>query len=448
MPIAEQTSSSSSSTAFDLAWVRSQFPALAQTVNGHPAVFLDGPGGTQVPQQVIDAIADYLARNNANTGGAYQTSRNTDRMVAEARAAMGDFLNCDADEIVFGANMTSLTFAMSRAIGRELGPGDEIVLTLLDHDANFSPWKALEEKGAVIRTVKFNQADCTLDMLDLAAKIKPEDRTRLVAVGYASNAVGTINDVAEVVRLARQAGALSYIDAVHYAPHGPIDVRALDCDFLVCSTYKFFGPHLGVLYGKREHLKRLHPYKVRPNTNNIPNCWEWGTLNHEGIAGIKPCVGYWEELGRRVEAWLTPSETRQAASLQEGRANPAVTTRRAAILAAHEATHRHERKMMEKTIAGLLAIPGLKLYGITDPQRFENRGATFAIRIEGHTPLELATKLGERGFFTWDGNYYALNLTEQLDVERLGGFLRIGLVHYNTMKEVERLLAALREIVG
>ena len=428
MPIAEQTSSSSSSTAFDLAWVRSQFPALAQTVNGHPAVFLDGPGGTQVPQQVIDAIADYLARNNANTGGAYQTSRNTDRMVAEARAAMGDFLNCDADEIVFGANMTSLTFAMSRAIGRELGPGDEIVLTLLDHDANFSPWKALEEKGAVIRTVKFNQADCTLDMRDLAAKIKPEDRTRLVAVGYASNAVGTINDVAEVVRLARQAGALSYIDAVHYAPHGPIDVRALDCDFMVCSTYKFFGPHLGVLYGKREHLKRLHPYKVRPNTNNIPNCWEWGTLNHEGIAGIKPCVDYWEKLGRR--------------------ANPAVTTRRAAIMAAHQAIHRHERQMMEKMIAGLLAIPGLKLYGITDPRRFENRCATFAVRIEGHTPLELATKLGERGFFTCDGNYYALNLTEQLDVERLGGFLRIGLVHYNTTEEVERLLEALREIVG
>ena len=428
MPIAEQTSSSSSSTAFDLAWVRSQFPALAQTVNGHPAVFLDGPGGTQVPQRVIDAIADYLARNNANTGGAFHTSRNTDRMVAEARAAMGDFLNCDADEIVFGANMTSLTFAMSRAIGRELGPGDEIVLTLLDHDANFSPWKALEEKGAVIRAVKFNQADCTLDMHDLAAKIKPSDRTRLVAVGYASNAVGTINDVAEVVRLARQAGALSYIDAVHYAPHGLIDVRALDCDFLVCSTYKFFGPHMGVLYGKREHLKKLHPYKVRPNSDNIPNRWEWGTLNHECIAGIKACVDYWEALGRRV--------------------NPAVATRCAAIIAAHEAIHDHERKMTEKMVAGLLAIPGLKLYGITDPRRFEERCATFVVRIVGHTPLELATKLGERGFFTWDGNYYALNLTEQLDVERLGGFLRIGLVHYNTMEEVERLLAALREIVG
>jgi len=379
-----------------------------------------------VPQRVIDAIADYLSRNNANSGGAYHTSRNTDRMIADARSAMGDFLNCDADEIVFGPNMTTLTFAMSRALSRELRPGDEIVLTLLDHDANFSPWKALEEKGVVIRTVKFNEADCTLDMQDLAAQIG--DRTRLVAVGYASNAVGTINNVVEVVRLARQAGALSYIDAVHYAPHGPIDVRTLDCDFLVCSTYKFFGPHMGVLYGKREHLKRLRPYKVRPNTDNIPNCWEWGTLNHECIAGIKACVDYWEELGRR--------------------ANPVVTTRRAAILAAHQAIHEHERKMTEKMISGLLAIPGLKLYGISDPQRLENRCATFVVRIDPHTPLELATKLGERGFFTWDGNYYALNLTEQLNVERQGGFLRIGLAHYNTMEEVERLLAALREIVN
>jgi cysteine desulfurase family protein (TIGR01976 family) len=437
MPIAEQASSSP--IALDLTWVRSQFPALAQTVSGHPAVFLDGPGGTQVPQQVIDAIADYLSRNNANTGGAYLTSRNTDRMLAEARSAMGDFLNCDADEIVFGPNMTTLTFAMSRAIGRDLEPGDEIVLTLLDHDANFSPWKALEERGVVIRTVKFNEDDCTLDMRDLAAKIGA--RTRLVAVGYASNAVGTINNVAEVVRLARQAGALSYIDAVHYAPHGPIDVRGLDCDFLVCSTYKFFGPHMGVLYGKREHLKRLHPYRIRPNTGNIPNCWEWGTLNHECIAGIRACVDYWEELGRRVETGL-------ATSLLEVRAQPALTARRSAILAAHEAIHQHERKMMERMIAGLLAIPGLKLYGISDPQRFENRCATIAVRIEGHTPLELATKLGERGIFTWDGNYYALNVTEQLDVERLGGFLRIGLVHYNTMEEVERLLAALREMVG
>jgi cysteine desulfurase family protein (TIGR01976 family) len=421
MPTLEQTPSA----ALDLVWVRAQFPALAQTVNGQPAVFLDGPGGTQVPQRVIDAMADYLARDNANTGGAYVTSRNTDRMIAHARAGMADFLNCDADEVVFGPNMTTLTYAMSRAIGRKLGLGDEIVLTLLDHDANFSPWKALEEKGVTIRTVDFSPADCTLDMHDLARKIT--SRTRLVAVGYASNAVGTINNVAEVVRLARQVGALSYLDAVHYAPHGTIDVRALDSDFLVCSTYKFFGPHMGVLYGKREHLKRLRPYKVRPNTDNIPNCWEWGTLNHESIAGIKGCVDYWEELGRR--------------------AKPTVRTRREAIVAAHEAIYPHERAMTEKMIAGLLAIPGLKLYGISDPRRFDHRCATIVVRIEGHTPLELATKLGERGFFTWDGNYYALNVTEQLDVERLGGFLRVGLVHYNTMEEVGRMLAALREIV-
>src|SRR5271165_171681 len=421
MPITETPAA-----ALDLTHIRAQFSSLAQTVNGHPAVFFDGPGGTQVPQRVIDAISDYLRRNNANTCGAYATSRNTDAMLAEARAAMADFLNCDADEIVFGPNMTTLTFAMSRALGRDLRPGDEIVLTLLDHDANFSPWKTLEEKGVVIRAVKFNSDDCTLDMHDLASKIGKQ--TRLVAVGYASNAVGTINDVAEVVRLTRQAGALSYIDAVHYAPHGPMDVHVLDCDFLVCSTYKFFGPHMGVLYGKREHLKKFRPYKVRPNTDNIPNCWEWGTLNHECIAGIKACVDYWEDLGRHAQ--------------------PAATTRRAAILAAHEAIHGHERKLTEKSITGLLAIPGLELYGISDPRRFENRCATFVVRIEGHTPLELSTKLGERGFFTWDGNYYALNLTEQLDVERLGGFLRIGLAHYNTMEEVERLLAALREIVG
>jgi len=413
-------------TSIDLDWVRSQFPSLAQSVSGHPAVFFDGPGGTQVPQRVIDAVANYLSTDNANTGGAYATSRNTDQMIAEARSAMGDFLNCAPEEVVFGPNMTTLTYAMSRAIGRELGPGDEIVLTLLDHDANFSPWKALEERGVTIRAAAFNRADCTLDMNDLASKMNSQ--TRLVAVGYASNAVGTINDVAAVVRMAKQAGALSYIDAVHYAPHGTIDVRVLDCDFLVCSTYKFFGPHMGVLYGKREHLKRFQPYKVRPNTNNIPNCWEWGTLNHECIAGIKACVDYWEQLGRR--------------------AMPSVSDRREAIVAAHEAIRIHERALMERMIAGLLAIPGLKLYGISDPQQFDHRCATMVVRIDGFTPPELATKLGERAFFTWDGNYYALNVTEQFGVESTGGFLRIGLVHYNTMEEVERMLAALREVVA
>src|ERR1700737_1883836 len=383
-------------TAIDLAWVRSQFPALAQTVNGQPAVFLDGPGGTQVSQRVIDAMSDYLKTSNANTCGAYATSRRTDAVIAGARAAMADFFACDQDEVVFGPNMTTLTFALSRAIGRDLGRGDEILLTHLDHSANVSPWQALEERGVIIRFADINDSDCTLNLADLAQQISP--RTRLVAVGYASNAVGTIHDVKEIVRLAHQHGALAYIDAVHYAPHGPIDVRALDCDFLVCSTYKFFGPHMGVLYGKREHLRRLQPYKVRANTNAIPNCWEWGPPKHECLAGVAACVDYLADLGRQVD--------------------PAASTRRAALLAAYRAIQQHERSLAGSMIRGLLAIPGLKLYGITDLSQLDRRCPTFAARIAGHTPLQLATQLGDRGFFTWDGNYYALNLTERLHVEQ------------------------------
>jgi len=413
-------------TTLDLTWVRSQFPSLAQTVNGNPAVFLDGPGGTQVPQRVIDAISDYLTTSNANTCGAYATSRRTNAVIDDARAAMADFLGCDPDEIVFGPNMTTLTYAMSRAIGRALGPGNEIVLTHLDHDANISPWRGLEETGATVRFAEINQEDCTIDMNDLARKIT--GHTRIVAAGYASNAVGTINPVNQIVQLAHDRGALAYIDAVHYAPHGPIDVRALDCEFLVCSTYKFFGPHMGVLYGKREHLKRLQPYKVRANTEAIPNRWEWGTLNHECIAGITACVDYLADLGRRVD--------------------PSASTRRAVLLAAYDAIQKHERNLAKRLIRGLAAIPGLTIYGITDPRRFDQRCPTIAARIAGHTPLELATALGERGFFTWDGNYYALNLTERLDLEKDGGFLRIGLVHYNTSEEVDRLINALQEIVN
>jgi cysteine desulfurase family protein (TIGR01976 family) len=428
------TTETARSAALDIAWVRAQFPALAQTVNGHPAAFLDGPGGTQVPQRVIDAISDYLRRDNANTDGAYATSRRTNTMLASARAAMADFLNCGADEIVFGPNMTTLTYAISRAIGRDLGPGDEILVTRLDHDANVSPWLALEEKGVTIRWVEIHPEDCTLDVEDLAAKIN--SKTRLVAIGYASNAVGTINPVKEIVRLAHSFGALAYVDAVHYAPHGLIDVAALDCDFLVCSTYKFYGPHMGVLYGKREHLARLRPYKIRPLTDAVPLRWEWGTLNHECIAGITACVDYIADLGRRTHLHVQPE----------------AATRRAAIVAAFESIHRHEHALMNRMIAGLSEIPQLKIYGITDPDCFGWRCPTLAVRVinqtADQTPLALATKLGDRGFFTWDGNYYALNLTERLDVEKTGGFLRIGLVHYNTAGEVDGLLGALREIVG
>ena len=429
--------------AFDLASIRAQFPALAQTVNGHPAVFFDGPGGTQVPQRVIDAISDYLRRDNANSGGAYATSRRTDAVIAEARAAMADFLHCQAEEVMFGLNMTQLTFAMSRAIGRELKSGDEIVVTRLDHDANVSPWLAMaEERGVTVRWAEIHDDDCTLDLADLASKIN--SKTKLVAAGYASNAVGTINPVKEIVRLAHTVGALAYIDAVHYGPHGLIDVAELDCDFLVCSTYKFFGPHMGVLFGKREHLARMRPYKVRPLTEAIPFRWEFGTLNHECIAGITATVDYFADLGRQTETWR---DSRVGRPPSEARAS----TRRAAIVAAHAAIREHERILLERMIAGLHQIPKLKIYGITDPARFDERCSTLAVRIEDgkpeHQPLPLATKLGERGFFTWDGNYYALNLTEHLDVERTGGFLRIGLVHYNTLEEVDRFLTALREIV-
>ncbi|MGC2830061.1 MAG: cysteine desulfurase-like protein, partial [Candidatus Acidiferrum sp.] len=279
----------------DVAWVRAQFPSLQLQVNGLPAAFLDGPAGTQVPKQVMDAVQNYFLHSNANTCGAFATSRNNDAVIASARAAMADFFNCNKDEVVFGQNMTTITFALARAIGRVLEPGDEIVVTTLDHDANVAPWRALEEMGLVIRQVDIHEADCTLDLEDLKRKINAN--TKLVAVGYASNAVGTINPVAEITKLAHAAGALMFVDAVHYAPHGPIDVRALDCDFLVCSPYKFFGPHMGTLYGKREHLLRFRPYKVRPAPDSLPDRWETGTQVQELIAGVGAAVDYLAELG-------------------------------------------------------------------------------------------------------------------------------------------------------
>jgi cysteine desulfurase family protein (TIGR01976 family) len=421
----------------DLSWVRSQFPSLSRAINGQRAAFLDGPGGTQVTQSVIDAISHYLKSSNANTHGQYATSRETDETIAGARSAMADFLGCDSDEIVFGPNMTTLTFMMSRAIGRELGPGDEILLTQLDHSANVSPWQSLEERGVKIHFVDIHENDCTLDMDDFARKLS--SRTKVVAVGYASNAVGTINDVKTIVRLAHEAGALVYIDAVHYAPHGPIDVRDLDCDFLACSTYKFFGPHMGVLYGKREHLRRLHPYKVRANTNDVPQRWESGTLNHECIAGVTACVEYFAELGRRNLGASSGSLPRATDD-----ARRATKPRRNLLQLAYRAIQSHEHTLSLRMLRGLSEIPGLRLYGISDPARVAERCPTFAVRMDGSDPADLAKKLGDRGIFTWDGNYYALNLTERLGVEQDGGFLRIGFVHYNTEEEVDRVLSELR----
>jgi len=414
----------SNTKAFDIGWVRAQFPSLQMRVNGQAAAFLDGPAGTQVPNQVMQAIQNYFVGANANTGGAFLTSQRTDQIIRGTRAAMADFFHCDKDEVVFGQNMTTITFAISRAIGREWKAGDEILLTTLDHDANCSPWKALEEKGAVIRQVDILESDCTLDMDDLKRKLSA--KVKLVAATYASNAVGTINPVAEIVRLAHGAGAMAYIDAVHYGPHGLIDVKELDCDFLVCSPYKFFGPHMGTLYGKREHLARLKAYKVRPATDQAPERWETGTQVHELIAGIGGAVEYLAELGRHC-----------------GGNNP--LTRREALAAAFGATVAYERNLITRLIEGLQAIPGVKIYGMTDPRQFAERCSTLSLRIGNHHPTAIATFLAERGIFTWDGNYYALNLSERLGVESLGGMLRLGLVHYNTIEEVERVLEALRE---
>ncbi len=424
-----------SHTPPDLSPNRQHFPSLALELSGQPVIYADNPGGTQVPQECIGAIADYLARSNANTGGAFLTSARTDALLAEAHAAMADMLNAaDPREIVFGPNMTTLTFAFSRAIGRTLSPGDEIVVTTLDHDANVSPWQALaEERGAVVRMAEIDPATCTLDMADLHAKITP--RTKVVAVGYASNAVGTINDVETITSWAHEAGALAWIDAVQYAPHAPIDVQALDCDFLVCSSYKFFGPHLGIVYGKLPLLERIAAYKVRPATNEAPGKWETGTQNHECLAGLVGTLDYLATLGRAQQA-------------RYGARFAGMSGRRLELHAAFAAIQAYERELVRHLLIGVAELQGVQIYGLTQEADLTRRVPTVALTVAGHTPRALAEGLGQRGIFAWDGNYYALNLMERLGIEARGGALRIGLAHYNTLAEVDRIVAALHEIVG
>lgn len=422
----------------NLSSYRRYFPSLTQNVNGKPAIYFDNPGGTQVAQQVIDAIVKYLLEANANTGGAFVTSERTDTIIANARRAMADFLHAThPEEIVFGPNMTTLTFAFSRAIGKTLRPGDEIVVTTLDHDANVAPWLALQEQGVVIRTVGVHPEDVTLDMENMRAQIT--ERTKLVAVGYASNAVGTINDVARVVSWAHEVGALVWIDAVQYAPHGPIDLQELNADFLVCSSYKFFGPHLGILYGKFEHLERFPAYKVRPASNAVPERWETGTLNHEGLAGLIGVVDYLAMLGREQSAYYSDAFTTDL----EGRS---YNNRQRELKIAMQAIKDYERGLSAHLLAGLCEIKGLQLYGITAPQDFARRVPTVSCTIEGHTPRELAQYLADRGIFAWDGNYYALGVMERLGLEEHGGALRLGMAHYNTHDEIDRVLESLERL--
>ena len=402
---------------FDVTALRAEFPALRREQDGRPVVFLDGPGGTQVPQRVVDAVAGYLTDTNANHGGAFVTSEASDAMSDEAHAAVADFLGASSpDEIKFGYNMTTLTLHLGRSIGATLRPGDEIVVTTLDHEANVSTWEAMAaDRGLTIRKVDIREDDVTLDLEDLESKLS--DRTKLVAVGYASNAVGTINPIAEIVARAHEVGALTFVDAVAYAPHAPIDVRAIDTDLLVCSAYKWFGPHLGALYGKADVLDSLPAFKVRPAHDRF----ETGTAAFESIAGTLAATDYLRDVGRRF-------------------GEPGGTTRRDELVAGMRAIVDYERALVTRLIGGLEAIGGLTIHGITDRDRFGERVPTVSISIDGVHPRAAAEELGRRGIFVWDGDFYATGLIERLGKADGGGVLRLGLVHYNTAGEVDRVL--------
>ena len=412
----------------DLSQIRAKFPALALTDHGRLRIYLDNPGGTQVAQPVLDRMNHYLVHTNANKDGAFTTAVQSDEILHEARAAVADLLHAASpDEIVFGPNMTTLTFALSRSLGKWLKPGDEIVITKLDHDANVAPWLLLaQDTGAVIKWVDIREEDCTLDMADFESQIS--DKTKIVACGYASNAVGTINDVAAVVGMAHAAGALVHVDAVQYAPHGPVDVQALGCDFLVCSSYKFFGPHMGMLYGKYDLLDRLPAYKVRPAGDQPPYKFETGTQNHEGIAGVLGAVDYLQWLGETFG----------------GKAR----TRREALEGAMRLMVEYEQGISRRLITGLAQIPGVKVWGITDPRRLDRRVPTVSFTRQGWHPRQVAEKLAEQNIFVWDGNYYALSIMERLDLQKSGGMVRVGAAHYNTMEEVEQLVEEVGKIAG
>jgi cysteine desulfurase family protein (TIGR01976 family) len=415
---------------FDVDALRARFPALSIEQDGRPIALFDGPGGTQVPDTVIEAVSHYYRTANANHGGPFRTSRSSDAILHESHLALADLLNAEApSEVKFGANMTTLTMHLARSIAASLAPGDEIVVTGLDHEANVGPWRsAAADRGLTVRTVDIRPDDVTLDLESFDAAL--HDRPRLVAFGWASNAVGSINPVAELVRRAHEAGALAFVDAVHAAPHLPIDVRAVDADFLACSAYKFFGPHVGVLYGKRDVLDRLPTYKLRPAYDRF----ETGTLNHEGIAGALAAVEYIAEIGERFGAgYAAPFEL------------AGMTGRRLHAHAGMAAIRAYEMPLFGRLLDGLATVPGARLWGIADRSRFGERTPTAAITLDGIASEAVATTLGARGIATWWGDFYAVGPIERLGLQP-DGVLRIGLTHYNTAAEVDRLIAELRDI--
>lgn len=411
--------------------IRRHFPALER-----PAIFFDNPGGTQIARMAAERMQRYLYTCNANHEGAFETSRQSDAILEEAHAAMADFLNAARpEEIIFGNNMTTLTLHLSRSLAQQLQPGDEIVVTRLDHDANISPWLlAAEDRGCKVTWIDFDVEDGTLklDEFEKALARKP----KLAAFGYASNALGTINPVRQMTEMAHAAGTLVFVDAVQYAPHGPIDVQALGVDMLACSSYKFFGPHAGALYGRYDLLDGLKAYKVRPATDALPGKFETGTQNHEGIAGILGTLEYLEWLGKTFGSEQEQALRERGYDGQRLEFKKALTAIRA-----------YEFELSRRLLTTLQGVPGLRLYGLSDPLRLDERVPTFSFTLDGWEPRAVAEALAKESIYTWDGNYYALAVTERLGLEGKGGMVRVGAVHYNTLEEIDRLGETLKRLV-
>lgn len=418
--------------AYDVNLVRSRFPSLSMKDGGMGRIFLDNPGGTQVAQPVLDRTIHYCTAMNANTGGIFRTSVDSDALLDEAHMAAADLLGAaSGDEIVFGQNMTSLTFSLSRSIGRELSPGDELIVTRMDHDANVSPWLMMaEDCGVSVKWLDFNRETFRYDLDHLDALLSP--RTKLVAVNYASNAIGTVNDVKAVTERAHAVGAWVFVDSVQFTPHGVTNVQHIGCDFLACSPYKFYGPHQGILWGRRELLERLTPYKVRPASNDLPTRFETGTLSHEGMAGT---LGAIEHLAWIGEHMGTPPATNVPAGTTPNH------TRRANIEAAFGVIEPYEHELCGRLLDGLGDIPGIRVYGPGN----EGRVPTIALTKAGSTPVELARKLASHNIFAWEGHYYAIEVARHLGLLETGGMLRIGIGQYNTAEEIDRTLDVLRD---
>jgi cysteine desulfurase family protein (TIGR01976 family) len=410
-------------------YVRKQFPSMEREVNSYPCAYLDGPGGYQVPESVIEVVRDYFINMNANEGHQFETAERTSTMIQNARLIFGDFFHCGWDEVVFGANMTTLNFALAQTLMRELTAGDRVLITEIDHEANRGPWLQLHDRGIVVDEVALDIDACTLDMGDLEEKLSK--RPKVVAINYASNGVGTISDVEKIVHMSHEVGAYTVVDAVHYAAHGPIDVKELDTDFLICSAYKFFGPHIGVLYAKKEVLDRLSPLNLRTQQQYPPFMMETGTLHHEGIAGAAAAVEFIADMGQRFGTEFKAQTGRLKGS------------RRNQIRAGLMAFEKYEQPLTAYLIGAITNhVPGATLYG---PPEGHPRTSTVSFTLDGYTPDQVARYLGSRGLFVWGGHFYAIRLVERLGLLDRGGLIRIGIAPYNTKEELDRLIASLKD---